>query len=43
MAYCVNCGTINFASSIVENDIERVFFRKLVEEGVAVTIQSNRD
>ena len=35
--------TINFASSIVENDIERVFFRKLVEEGVAVTIQSNRD
>ena len=35
--------TINFASSIVENAIERVFFRKLVEEGVAVTIQSNRD
>jgi len=34
--------TINFASSIVESDVERYFFRKLVEDGVPVTIRSNR-
>lgn len=36
-------ATIGFASSIIENDIERIFFRKLVQEGIEVTIQSNRD
>ncbi len=34
--------TINFASCIIESDIERYFFRKLVEDGIAVTIESNR-
>lgn len=34
--------TINFASSIIESDVERYFFRKLVEDGIAVTIESNR-
>ena len=34
--------TINFASCIVESDVERYFFRKLVEDGVPVTIESNR-
>ena len=34
--------TINFASCIVESDVERYFFRKLVEDGIAVTIESNR-
>lgn len=34
--------TINFASSIIEADIERLFFRKLVEDGIHVTIESNR-
>ena len=33
---------INFASSIVETDIERLFFCKLVEDQVPVTIRSNR-
>ena len=35
--------TINFASSIVEADVERFFFQKLVEDGIHVTIESNRD
>lgn len=35
--------TINFASSIVENDVERYFFRKLVQDGIHVKIESNRD
>lgn len=35
--------TINFASCIVEADVERRFFRKLVEDGIHVTIESNRD
>ena len=35
--------TINFASCIVESDIERNFFRKLVEDGIQVTIETNRD
>lgn len=34
--------TINFASCIVESDVERYFFRRLVEDGIAVTIESNR-
>ncbi len=35
--------TINFASSIVEADVERYFFRKLVQDGIHVKIESNRD
>ena len=34
--------TINFASSIVEADVERYFFRKLVQDGIHVKIESNR-
>ena len=33
--------TINFASSIMETDVERYFFRKLVKDGIHVTIESN--
>ena len=35
--------TINFASSIIEADVERYFFRKLVEDGIHVRIESNRE
>lgn len=35
--------TINFASSIVEADIERNFFTKLVQDGIHVKIESNRE
>lgn len=35
--------TINFASSIVEADVERLFFRKLVQDGIHVKIESNRE
>lgn len=35
--------TINFASSIMESDVERYFFRKLVSDGIHVTIESNRE
>lgn len=35
--------TINFASSIIEADIERYFFRKLVQDGIHVKIESNRE
>lgn len=35
--------TINFASSIVEADVERFFFRKLVRDGIHVKIESNRE
>ena len=35
--------TVNFASSIVEADVERYFFRKLVQEGISVKIESNRE
>lgn len=35
--------TINFASSIIEADVERCFFRKLVQDGIHVKIESNRD
>ncbi len=34
--------TINFASSIMEADVERYFFRKLVRDGIPVKIESNR-
>ncbi len=34
--------TINFASSIIEADVERFFFRKLVQDGIHVKIESNR-
>lgn len=35
--------TINFASCIHESDVERYFFCKLVEDGIHVKIESNRD
>lgn len=34
--------TVNFASSIIEADVERYFFRKLVQDGIHVKIESNR-
>lgn len=34
--------TVNFASSIAEADVECLFFRKLVEDGIHVKIESNR-
>lgn len=34
--------SISFASSIVEADVERMFFRKLVRDGIHVKIESNR-
>lgn len=34
--------TINFSSSIKEADVERYFFRKLVQDGIHVKIESNR-
>lgn len=37
-----NILTINFASSIKETDVERFFFQKLIEDGIHVTIESNR-
>ncbi len=35
--------TINFASGIIEADVERLFFRKLVSDGIHVKIESNRE
>lgn len=35
--------TVNFASSIMETDVERFFFRKLVSDGIHVAIESNRE
>ena len=35
--------TINFASSIIEADIEELFFRRLVKDGIHVKIESNRN
>lgn len=35
--------TINFASSIIEADVERYFFRRLVKDGIHVKIESNRE
>lgn len=37
-----NTLTINFASSIKETDVERIFFRKLVQDGIPVKIETNR-
>lgn len=34
--------TVNFASSIVEADVERYFFQRLVRDGIHVIIESNR-
>lgn len=34
--------TINFASCIIEADVERRFFKKLVKDGIHVKIESNR-
>lgn len=34
--------TVNFANSIIEADVERYFFRKLVQDGIHVKIESNR-
>lgn len=34
--------SISFASSIVEADVERMFFRRLVRDGIHVKIESNR-
>lgn len=38
-----NTLTINFASCIKETDVERLFFTKLVSDGVPVKIESNRN
>ena len=38
----VDTLSISFASSIVEADVERLFFRKLVQDGIHVKIESNR-
>lgn len=35
--------TVNFASCIIEADVERRFFQKLVADGITVTIESNRE
>lgn len=35
--------TVNFASCIIEADVERLFFRKLVKDGIHVKIESNRN
>lgn len=37
-----NLLTVNFTSSIVETDVERYFFRKLVSDGIPVKIETNR-
>lgn len=34
--------TVNFASSIIETDVERYFFRKIVQDGIHVKLESNR-
>ena len=34
--------TINFANSIIESDVEEYFFRKLVQDGIHVKIESNK-
>lgn len=35
--------TVNFASSIIEADVERYFFRRLVQDGIHVKVESNRE
>lgn len=37
-----NVLTINFTSSIKETDVERLFFTKLIRDGIPVKIESNR-
>ena len=37
-----NVLTVNFTSSIKEADVERYFFRKLIQDGVPVKIETNR-
>lgn len=37
-----NVLSISFASSIMEADVERLFFRKLVQDGIHVKIETNR-
>ena len=37
-----NTLTINFTSSIKETDVERLFFRKLITDGIPVKIETNR-
>lgn len=42
----ISCGSvlsINFTSSIIETDVERYFFRKLVQDGIHVKIETNRN
>ena len=38
-----NTLSISFTSTIIENDIERYFFRKLVADGIHVKVESNRN
>lgn len=38
-----NTLTINFASSIVETNVEKFFFTKLVQDGIPVKIETNRN
>jgi len=38
-----NILTINFTSSIIESNVEMFFFRKLVQEGIPVKIESNKN
>lgn len=38
-----NTLTLNFASCIAETDVERCFFRKLVQDGIPVKIETNRN
>lgn len=39
---CQDQMTITFASSIYESDVERLFFTKLVKDGIHVKLESNR-
>lgn len=38
-----NTLSISFTSSIIETDVERYFFRRLVRDGIHVKIESNRN
>lgn len=37
-----NVLTVNFTSSIKETDVERYFFRKLIQDGIPVKVETNR-
>ena len=37
-----NILTVNFTSSIKETDVERYFFRKLIQDGIPVKVETNR-